>query len=162
MPSAKSRRVSQALADRLHSAAIHLLRRVRSSDEDTGLSPARLSLLSVLVFGGSRSRSLGELARAEQVTAPTVTVLVKALERGGYVRRRADPDDGRSWLVSATAKARRVLRRARQARIRNVVGLLGELSARDRLALDRVVALVERRVRTSGAGRPETGPMTQS
>jgi hypothetical protein len=54
-----------AIADRLHSAAIHLLRRLRVRDRESGVGPAQLSALSVLVFGGPRS--LGELADAEQV-----------------------------------------------------------------------------------------------
>ena len=39
-------------ADRLHSAAIHLLRRVSREDAGSGVSPPRLSALSVLVFAG--------------------------------------------------------------------------------------------------------------
>ena len=50
------------IADQLHSAAIHLLRRVRKQDIATGEGPARLSALSVLVFGGPKT--LGELAAA--------------------------------------------------------------------------------------------------
>ncbi len=57
-----------AVADRLHSAAIHLLRRLRRTDEATGLSPARLSALSVVVYAGPRT--LGELAGIEQVRPP--------------------------------------------------------------------------------------------
>ena len=49
-----------SVADRLHSAAIHLLRRVRKQDTATGEGPARLSALSVLVFGGPKT--LKELA----------------------------------------------------------------------------------------------------
>jgi len=44
-----------AIADRLHSAAIHLLRRVRKQDVLAGEGPARLSALSVLVFGGPKT-----------------------------------------------------------------------------------------------------------
>ena len=49
------------LADRLHSAAIHLLRRARRSDPLTGATPAQLSALSVLMsgpktLGGARTR----------------------------------------------------------------------------------------------------------
>ncbi|MGH9778857.1 MAG: MarR family winged helix-turn-helix transcriptional regulator, partial [Candidatus Acidiferrales bacterium] len=60
-----SRGKSLAVADRLHSAAIHLLRRLRKRDLETGVGPAQLSALSVVVFAGPRT--LGELARAEQV-----------------------------------------------------------------------------------------------
>ena len=40
------------VAARLHSAAIHLLRGLRREDDASGMSAARLSALSVLVFGG--------------------------------------------------------------------------------------------------------------
>jgi len=50
------------VADRLHSASIHLLRRLRVRDRESGIGPAQLSALSVLVFGGAKS--LAELAEA--------------------------------------------------------------------------------------------------
>jgi len=115
----------EAAADRLHSAAIHLLRRVRVEDDKSGLSPARLSALSVVVFGGPLS--LGRLAEAEQVTPPTMTRLVQALEQEGMVERRPDPDDGRGVLIAATRAGYKLLNEARQRRIRRLVGLLGAL-----------------------------------
>ena len=84
------------VADRLHSAAIHLLRRIRKVDEASGLSAARLSALSVLVFGGATT--VGALARAEQVSAPTMSRLVSGLERDGFVVREAAEDDARAVL----------------------------------------------------------------
>ena len=89
-----------ALAERLHSAAIHLLRRLRAEDDASGLTAPRLSALSVLVFGGPRT--VGELARAEQVRAPTISRLVAGLERDGLVRRERDPDDARVQRIRAT------------------------------------------------------------
>src|ERR687887_2693253 len=94
-------------ADRLHSASIHVLRRVAREDPASGLSAARLSALSVLVFGGPRT--LGELAAAEQVRPPTMTNIVRGLEEAGVVRRDADPHDGRIARVRATAKGERIL-----------------------------------------------------
>src|SRR5947207_5638448 len=79
-------------ADKLHSAAIHLLRRLRVRDRESGVGPAQLSALSVLVFGGPRS--LGELADAEQVRPPTMSRIVSGLERAGLVKREAT-EDGR-------------------------------------------------------------------
>ncbi len=98
-----------AIADRLHSATIHLLRRLRRTDEATGLSPARLSALSVLVFAGPRT--LGELASIEQVRPPTMTHLVRGLGQQGLVRRESDDDDKRVARISATRKGRRILER---------------------------------------------------
>ena len=96
-----------AVADRLHSAAIHLLRRLRVEDEALGISAPRLSALSVLVSAGPRR--VGELAEAEQVEPPTMTRLVDGMERDGYVTRRPDPDDGRAVIVGATSKGVRAL-----------------------------------------------------
>src|ERR1700682_1727268 len=83
-------------ADRLHSAAIHLLRRLRVLDRESGVGPAQLSALSVLVFGGPRS--LGELAEAEQVRPPTMSRIVAGLVRGGLVKRRKTEDGRRGGL----------------------------------------------------------------
>src|SRR5688500_15022100 len=81
------------IADRLHSAAIHLLRSVRRQDRQAGVGPARLSALSVLVFGGSRTA--GELAAEEQVRPPTMTRIVAGLVRDGLARRRPEEKDRR-------------------------------------------------------------------
>src|ERR671939_2102406 len=137
----KSNRNLEA-ADRFHSAAIHALRHVRRDDPATGLSAARLSALSVLVFGGSRT--LGELAAAEHVRPATMTRVVQALEQEGLVRREADPDDGRVTRLHATAKGERVMWRGRERRVANLAALLARLPA-DEIAQIRVAAeLVER------------------
>ncbi|NUQ13661.1 MAG: MarR family transcriptional regulator, partial [Gemmatimonadaceae bacterium] len=83
----------EALAEAVHRLAIRLLRTLRSEDEQSGLTGPRLSALSVIVFAGPVT--LGELAAAEQVKPPTMTRLVRALEREGLVRREKDPADGR-------------------------------------------------------------------
>src|SRR6478672_923352 len=90
------------LADRLHSAAIHLLRRLRREDDATGLPAPQLSALSVIVFGGPIT--LGALAQAEQVRPPTITRLVATLEEAGLVERETDASDRRVMRVRATAR----------------------------------------------------------
>src|SRR5881628_3974518 len=101
------------LADRLHSAAIHLLRRARRGDPLTGATPAQLSALSVLMSG---PKTLGDLAAAEQVRAPTMSRLVSEMKRAGVARKLPDPADGRVVRVHATAKGRRALARGRAMR----------------------------------------------
>src|SRR5918911_3035334 len=124
-PSKSTRNVEAA--DRFHSAAIQALRHVRREDPASGLSAARLSALSVLVFGGART--LGELAAAEHVRPPTMTRIVRALEEDGYVRRESDPADGRVVRLHATPKGERVMWRGRERRVENLAKLLGRLSA---------------------------------
>jgi DNA-binding MarR family transcriptional regulator len=131
----------EQIAARLHSVAIHLLRSVRRDDPAMGLSPARASALSVLVFGGPRA--IGELAAAEQVSAPTMTRLVAGLESDGYVRRSANRADARVVHLQATAKGRKALEGGRQRRIAHVIELLRALDDAGWAAVDEAVGLIE-------------------
>src|SRR5215472_4786 len=92
----------EEVADRLHSAAIHLLRRVRAQDAASGVGPARLSALSVVVFAGPLS--LQDLARAEQVRPPTMSRVVDGLQVAGLARRNVNTQDRRAVHIEATAK----------------------------------------------------------
>lgn len=129
------------LAMRLHSVAIRLLRTVRVDDARLGLSPARLSVLSILVFGGRRT--LGQLTAAEQVAAPTMSKLVSGLERDGYARREGDASDGRVWYIYATGKAKRMLREGRQRRVERLSELLRSSPDREWRTLSRALAVLE-------------------
>jgi DNA-binding MarR family transcriptional regulator len=120
-------------ASDLNSAAIHLLRALRATDRAAGLTPARLSALSVLVFGGPSP--LGRLARTEDVAGPTMTRIVDGLCDLGLAERRPHPDGGRLVLVAATAEGERVMRAARQARIDTIVAALRGLPPADRAAI---------------------------
>ena len=120
-------------ASELNSAAIHLLRGLRAIDRAAGLTPARLSALSVLVFGGPCP--LGRLARTEDVAGPTMTRIVDGLCELGLAERRPHPDGGRLVLVAATAEGERVMRAAQQARIDTIVAALRALPAEDRAAI---------------------------
>jgi len=132
------------VADRLHSAAIHLLRRVRRTDVETGVTPAQLSALSVLMSG---PKTLGELAAAEQVRPPTVTRLASELERLGLVRREADPTDGRIARLRSSAKGSAVLRRGRELRIAELERRLRALDRSELRTLDEAAVIIERIVK---------------
>lgn len=135
-----------AVADRLHSAAIHLLRRVRTRDTESGVGPAQLSALSVLVFGGPRS--LGELAAAEQVRPPTMSRIVAGLMRAGLVRRHVTKEDRRRLRLEATAKGTDLLQAARKRRVESLAATLSQLPA-DRIEqLRRAAELVDQLSRT--------------
>lgn len=129
------------LADRLHSAAIHLLRRVRRVDPEVGVTAARLSALSVVVRAGPLRVS--ELAEAEQVRPPTTSRMVDAMEEEGLVTRRPSPSDGRVVLVEATERGRRVLEEARERRVGELADELGALSGEDREVLRRAADALE-------------------
>jgi DNA-binding MarR family transcriptional regulator len=133
------------VADRLHSAAIHLLRRAAEEDKAAGLSRARLSALSVVVFRGPLT--LGELAAAESVRSATMTGIVNGLERDGLVRRRPHGTDRRAVQVEATAAGRRLLERARGKRLELVASTLADVSDAELDVLERAAGLLEERFR---------------
>ena len=133
---------ARAVADGIHSAAIHLLRRVRKVDEASGLSAARLSALSVLVFGGPTT--IGELARVEQVSPPTMTRLVQALERDGLVTREAQEGDARAVRLRATPNGVRTLELGRERRVGELASLLERLPPAELSALRAAAESIER------------------
>jgi DNA-binding MarR family transcriptional regulator len=133
---------NEELADRLHSAAIHLLRTLRRVDDETGLTAPRLSVLSVLVFAGPRT--LGQLARAEQVKPPTMTRLVEALERERLVKRKADPADGRVTIITATKKGETLMWLGRSRRVESLAARLNELTAEECAELGHAASMMER------------------
>src|SRR4051794_6823811 len=122
-PDGKRAQRQLAVADRLHSASIHLLRRLRVRDQEAGIGPAQLSALSVLVFAGPRS--LGELADAEQVSAPTMSRVVAALVESGLVRSEAVNEDKRRLRLEATAAGTELMKVARVRRVQSLADALG-------------------------------------
>lgn len=128
------------LALQLHSAVLHLMRRIRHEDGTLGLSAPRLSALSTVAFG--QARTLGEMARMEQVTPPTMTRMVASLERDGLVRRRDDAADKRVIWVEATAKGRRLIEDGRRARVAFLARQVASLTNEDRAVLSKASELM--------------------
>ena len=133
------------IANRLHSAAIHLLRSAAKPDVLSGQGPARLSALSVLVFAGPRT--LGELAADERVKPPTMSRIVAGLKRSGLAQIQPDGKDARRIRISATEKGQRVLQEARQRRIQALTESLAHLNAPELDILDQAAGIVENALR---------------
>ena len=109
---------------------------------EAGVGPARLSALSVLVFGGPQR--LTDLARAEQVRPPTMTKVVTGLEAAGLARRTADPDDARAVRVEATARGHRLLVEGRRRRVERLARGLTTLLPEELDVLAHAAAVMER------------------
>ena len=123
----------RAIASQLNSAAIHLLRSLRETDKLAGLTPARLSALSVLVFGGERP--LGRLARTEGVAGPTMTRIVDGLVELGLATRSEHPDNARSTVIRATEAGELLMRQAAERRFDVIVEAMHALSDEERRVL---------------------------
>lgn len=132
----------EALAARLNSAAVRLVRRIAREDGRDGLTRARASALSVLVFGGPLP--IGALALAEMVSGPTMTRIVDGMARAGLVRRDSPAEDRRRVVITATPRGRRLIERARARRIRRLTAELDRLERNERDVLDRAAAILAR------------------
>ena len=144
------------IADRLHSAAIHLLRRVRTEDDASGLTAPRLSALSVLVFGGPCT--LGALAAAEQVRPPTMSAIVADLARAGLVAREADRRDRRLVRLRATAEGERLMHEGRRRRTAWLAGRLADLPPDELATLGEAARLIGRLLEPSPTAPPPRRP----
>jgi DNA-binding MarR family transcriptional regulator len=106
-----------------------------------GIGPAQLSALSVLVFAGSMR--VTQLARTEQVKAPTMTKIIGSLERAGLIERRPDPDDNRAVTVVATKRGEKLLQEGRRRRVQRLASAIANLASRDRDVLLAATPLIE-------------------
>jgi DNA-binding MarR family transcriptional regulator len=129
------------LAARVHSAALHLLRRLAQEDRATGVSAPRLSALSVLVFGGPRT--IGSLAAIEGVTPPTMTRLVAAMVADGLIERLPDPSDGRIVRVQVSATGRSRLLTGRDRRVVTLAAMIAPLTPKERRRLGAAAEIME-------------------
>jgi len=127
---------------------------------ESTVAPARASALSVVVFGAPVT--IGQLARAEQVSAPTMTRLIVGMERDGLVRRAADARDGRIVWLKPTAKGARTLQIGRRRRVAALAEALGTLSGEERRTLAAAADILERLLRPplreSRREAPAAGP----
>lgn len=72
---------------------------------------ALMVLKDLQLLGAVSQRTLAEI---EQVTAPTMTVLLRQMERRGWIRRDSHDIDARVSLVAITPEGQKELRRSGQ------------------------------------------------
>jgi|SRR5882672_4685898 len=119
-----------------------LTRQFRNMDLPQGMTPERLSALSVIDKNGPIS--VTALADREMVRPATMSRMVSALVDEGLVKRGEDKNDGRGVLVTATPKGRRAYHRAQQLRLQHFAHALHELSPDQLAAMRSLAAALER------------------
>jgi DNA-binding MarR family transcriptional regulator len=129
------------IAALLHDQFSRLTRQLRNMDLPYGMTPERLSALSVIEKRGPIS--VTALADTEMVRPATMSRMVSALVDDGLVRRTEDKTDGRGVLVSSTAKGRRAQQRAQQQRLEHFAEALGALSPEQLSAMRSLASALE-------------------
>jgi DNA-binding MarR family transcriptional regulator len=108
----------------------------------TGLTTPQFTVLATIGREGELSAS--DLARELGMTAQTVNVMVKSLEKDGLLRRSRHPSHGRVLLAGLTATGRRTLERGRAVGMQVQERVLAGLSTSDRRQLVRLLKAVEK------------------
>jgi DNA-binding MarR family transcriptional regulator len=115
--------------DSLSFVSGYLYRIVRYAARDLGIRWTALMVLKDLsLLGPSTQRTLADV---EQVTEPTMTVLLRQMQQRGWITRARDPSNGRSKRVTITAKGARELANAGRVLRERLGGELAGLSAEE-------------------------------
>jgi DNA-binding MarR family transcriptional regulator len=133
---------SGEVAALLHERFSRLSRQLRHMELPSGMTPERLSTLTVIDRSGPIS--VTALADREMVRPATMSRMVSALVDEGLVRRREDKADGRGVLVTVTPKGRRVYRRAHQQRLEQLAEALKGLTPEQLTAMKNLASVLER------------------
>lgn len=101
----------QLAFDRLNSLGYmsNLVGRLLVREVDGYLAPHGISVGYMPVFfalASSEALTQRDLATAAQVEQPTMAATLARMERDGFIERRANPDDGRSALITLSEAGR--------------------------------------------------------
>ncbi len=128
------------LATDLRLACMRITRRIRLESTDD-IAPHQFS---VLVRLEERTRTLGDLAATERVSAPSMTRTVTGLAQRGLVCREDDPSDGRQVLVSLTDEGRSTVGEIRRRRDQWMALRIRDLDTDELDTLRRATAILAR------------------
>ena len=129
------------LADRLVRAAVILTRWLRAADPAPKLSGSQASALAIIVHCDGITPSA--LAVLEEVKRPTIARTVAELQAMELISRRPDPADGRSVLLVASAKGRKLFQAGQQRRLQPLVAAFQSTSAADRRRVEEALQVLE-------------------
>ena len=123
---------------------VALMRTVRRLKRETD-GEHSVSVVAALASVSKRGPlTLGELAEAEGVSRPSMTVLAAHLLEQNLVARELDESDGRLVRVRITPEGKRVLERSRTRRNAYLAKRLGSLNADELRTLDRAATILLR------------------
>lgn len=125
----------------LQVAVMRLGRKLRTHTT-SGLTPTQLSALGVVFREGPLT--LGELANAEQVRAPSITRTVDLLVAAGLVQRQPNPKDARAVLVGVTSEGEQLVKEIRRARRSWLASQWAQLTDDEREALQQAAPILRK------------------
>jgi len=129
-------------APRLRTAVARIARWLRPTAAAGQLTATEIDMLVVAEKHGPARMS--DLASFCGLNPTMLSRMVPRLEESGFLRREADPKDGRVWRVEATKKARSLLQRVRSERNDALSRLLAELDEPEQHAIAEAIPVLEK------------------
>lgn len=139
-----------AALGRLDAAMASLRHRLR---DHLGVAGIELSIVQFVSRSesGDRPVRVKDLSSHLGITGPAVTNAVDRLERAGHLRRRPNPDDGRSRLIELTDDSRTKYHAAMDSTNEHLHDLMASFSDRDKA---RFVRIIDRVIDALDGGAP--------
>ncbi len=120
---------------------------------DAGLKMVEYQVLAMLSERPGRTMRMSALAEVTNASLSRLSHLVDRLEKKGWVRREADPNDGRFTNAILTERGFETLAAAAPAHVRYVRSLVIDVLTPEQLRrLGRDAARIMARIDTSGVG----------
>lgn len=141
----------------LHDAARTYRRRFEEATASHGLSATQWRLLGLLLREGPMQQ--GQLADRLDVEPISVSRLIDRMERGGWVRRAADPNDRRARLVIPSDHARDTYALVKSAAEALSETVLADFTDAERQVIHRLLTSLADTPRTTSEASPTPGQM---
>ncbi len=121
----------------------------RGAGRASGDSPATLGQLRCLVALAEGPQSLCSLARHYGVSAPSMSRMISALVRRGWVSRAEAPEDRRQLVLTLLPPGEAALRDLHAEALDRLSALFAALTPAERAALEQALQGLERAVTSS-------------
>ncbi|WYX00855.1 MarR family transcriptional regulator [Proteus vulgaris] len=128
------------LIGRLGNITLHLSREMEKVFSQFGLNTSSFDVLATLRRAGNPyTLSPGEMLSTLMVTSGTMTNRIDQLEKAGWVIRKVNPEDGRSFLISLTPQGLELINQVIEAHVNNQKRLVAGLSQQEQQALNELL-----------------------
>lgn len=128
------------LIGRLGNITLHLSREMEKVFSQFGLNTSSFDVLATLRRAGDPyTLSPGEMLSTLMVTSGTMTNRIDQLEKAGWVIRKANPEDGRGFLVSLTPEGLKLINQVIESHVENQKRLVSGLSQQEQETLNQLL-----------------------
>lgn len=101
--------------------------------KESGLTISQFGVLEVLYNKGNLR--IGEIMEKILTTSGNITVVIKNLEKDGFIKKISDPLDKRSTIISITDKGIKVIEEILPDHIKNINNIFDVLTNEEKIVL---------------------------